>query len=888
MAHTVREVWERENGSEHHEAAVIVVLLGDVHARRDHRAVYPRTRKARAMLALLAVSAGGAPRQRLISLLWSDRGEDQARASVRQAIYELRALLGQTAVRTAGDQVMLEPGVVESDVAAILRAPVDDPASLIALLDATQPEILGGIDDIGGPFDDWLRDARLRLAVDLGNKSRLAAEATLSASPEIARRLADHALAFDPYDERALRVALAADAKLGDQARLHRRYRDTVDRLAAELNAHPSQETRHLYERLRLPGAAEPLPPPPAIPDAAIGVPESQTRTKRRRTLLIGLILLALVMAAGIAARWWTHSSPSAPPIVAVLPFQNLSRTDDPYFASGIAEEVQNLLSRAPDVEVLGRASASQFGRGRDVISAARALNVTHLLDGSVRADGNRVLVIVRLIRAADGTQLWSERYDRRLDDVFAVQGEIAEAVMRRFAQPLPQAMAAGEPPSPAVYDRYLSARSLMRDRRAMPLGLANQALREAIALQPEYAPARALLAQVLLLQAQHPLSYGMLPYSEAFAEATSEARLAARLDPSLGEAQAAIGLLTYSNAQSVPYYRRAVALEPQRADFHRWLGQSLMAAGRYGEALAAFRRAVAIDPLWGLNSEHLVAALEQLGRHGEAAAAVRRFQLLSRDELAQVKVLEVYAQAQGRLADSYRYAARVARLSPQERQGHFRAASALAALGERAAALRQLAPDDWAGRLTLMNRIDALDAAVRQEGAAFWDTTGSLWNVGDVLVAGGKGATLLQLFDSRFGTVARYRPGELIDAFDTAPLIVAMRRAGRGDDAAVLLRRLQRQLQTDERERPNGYGMHAERAIVASLAGDRAAALRLTALAVEHEPMRLASVPYRPVGRSSAFGWLAEDPALQAIDRTLLAHVNGERRKLGWPPLIS
>jgi TolB-like protein/tetratricopeptide (TPR) repeat protein len=620
----------------------------------------------------------------------------------------------------------------------------------------------------------------------------------------------------------------------------------------------------------------------------------SSTTNDRRETGHFRLTGKALAIGVSVAiagllliAFWYAMPVASARPVIAVLPFENLSRNDDPYFASGVAEDVQNLLARAPNVGVLGRSTASQFGTSENVRTEARRLGVTHLLDGSVRASGNRVRVIVRLTDARSGAQVWSERYDRRVRDVFAVQSEIAQDVMRRFALTLPDAVA-NVAPQAEVYDRYLSARALMRDRRAVSLNAASENLRQAIALQPTYAPPHALLAQVLMLQAQHPVSYGMLPYDAALADATREARIAARLDPSLGEAHAAIGLLSFSDGQSLEHYRRAVAADPQRADFHRWLGQSLMAVGQYDQALSAFRRSVAIDPLWGLNSEHLVAALDRTGHVQEAAEVVKRFRLLSRDELAKVQLELLLASVQGRLADGVRAAARFATLAPGERQSRFRYASTLAALGEREAALRVMPRTDEAGRLVLSGRIDALETAARQRGGAFWDVAVTFWNVGDFLVANSRERTLLNVFDQRFGSVANFRRGETADAYELAPLIVAMRVAGRKSDADNLLLRVQQQIRIDEEHRVNGRGMLGQRAAAASLSGNRKEAMRLLQRAIQQEPAQLVGTPFRPVSALAAFRWLRSDPGMPGLERDLLKFVNTERAKLGWSPLHS
>ena len=153
-----------------------------------------------------------------------------------------------------------------------------------------------------------------------------------------------------------------------------------------------------------------------------------------------------------------------------------------------------------------------------------------------------------------------------------------------------------------------------------MPLKEADRLLREAMALDPRYAPVYAELSLVQMLLSDHPTNYGSRPLREARAEAAQLARKAIQLDPTLGDAYAAMGLLNIYAESSLPYYRKAVELSPQRSDYHRWLGQSLWIANMFDEGLREYRRATELDPLWGLNYDHLAGALQFVGRSEEAA----------------------------------------------------------------------------------------------------------------------------------------------------------------------------------------------------------------------------------------------------------------------------
>lgn len=857
-------------------------LAGDVALFGDDRQPRPlRTRKARALLTLLALEPGGLARQRIVDILWPDRPDEQGRASLRQVVYELRTVIGNDAILTDHDRIMLAPGAVAHDIGPAGQA---DAAALAAQLAPMRTPLLGGLDGISDELDTWLRQERPRLTDRLARIAGQRAELALTEGQgALARDIVDQILRLAPHDECLLRVALRVDAANGDSAQLHRRYQAFTRWLADEMEAAPAEETRALYERLRLAPSSAPQAGTSEPPASAVPVAPGQPR---RRAWLIGLVTLALCTA--VAAWFFLLRTPAQapPPVIAVIPFQQLSGTPSP-LTGAIGEEVQNRLAGLPGIRIVGRFTADQLVGGGDLPHRADQLGITHLLEGSVQREGDQLRVIVRLIRVSDRSVLWSDRFDRRIGAAFALQSDIAAAVAERFGRSYAQAATPHRPPPlPQVYDRYLAARALIRDRRAAPLAAAERALREGIAMQPDHAPLHALLAQVLILQSRHPTTYGRREYAAAEEEARREATLAARIDPELAEAQAALGLLTHSDAASLPHYRRAVALDPQRAEFHRWLGQALTTVGRTDEGIAAYRRAVAIDPLWGLSYEHLIVGLSDAGQKREIAPVVQRFFALSNDERAKAQLGLILAQIEGRLADAARHARRMTELAPEDRQSRFKSASQLAILGETGAAFAQLEPGDWLGRLSVSRRYDDLAKQVRANAATFWQAGSGLWDVNDALVANGHGRLLLALFDQRFGSVAHYRPGETLQPVEAGAIAVAMRNAGRIDDARAMMLRIRAQA---ERNRQKHAGLHIqrlERAVTATLAGDRASALDTIERMAREMPDQLLAIPYRPLAKSAVFGSLANDPRFPAIDRRLALYVDAERAKLGLPPL--
>src|SRR5439155_15176605 len=183
---------------------------------------------------------------------------------------------------------------------------------------------------------------------------------------------------------------------------------------------------------------------------------------------------------------------------VAVLPFEDLSPAHDKaYFAEGVAEESRSSLSTDKAIKVLGRTSARQIDRNADPKALRSSLGITHLLEGSARTAGDALRVDVRLIDTSDGTTVWQDQYQGRLSDVFSVQDRIASAVaqhLRSIFVPV-RALAARPETKVNVYETYLAARALMRNRTEPTLRQALGLARQVIATDPHYAPGQALYA---------------------------------------------------------------------------------------------------------------------------------------------------------------------------------------------------------------------------------------------------------------------------------------------------------------------------------------------------------------------------------------------------------
>ncbi len=276
-----------------------------------------------------------------------------------------------------------------------------------------------------------------------------------------------------------------------------------------------------------------------------------------------------------------------------MLPFENMSGDkENEYFSDGLAEEIINALTRIPGLKVIARTSAFAFkGKHEDVRRIAEALGVTKVLEGSVRKAGNRIRVMAQLIAAADGTHVWSERYDRELADVFAVQDEIAAAITAALRLTLSPASALPRryTPSLPAYDQYLKALHLSDATTAQTLVRAREHFERAIALDPQFALAHAEFAHLYHLLA----IYGVMAPLEALPSIREHTRRALEIDSSLPEGRAMLGtvaMFDFDWPETERQFRLAMshgAIAPARASLLRAL---LFAADRSG---TGSRRAV-------------------------------------------------------------------------------------------------------------------------------------------------------------------------------------------------------------------------------------------------------------------------------------------------------
>ncbi|HEX9208503.1 MAG TPA: tetratricopeptide repeat protein [Steroidobacteraceae bacterium] len=315
---------------------------------------------------------------------------------------------------------------------------------------------------------------------------------------------------------------------------------------------------------------------------------------------MAGLGYVLYERGVGRAHAGEPHSS------IAVLPFTNLS--GDPgkdYFSDGMSEELLNLLARVPGLQVAARTSAFAYkGRNVDVRTVGKELGVETVLEGSVRQAGDKVRITAQLIDTESGFHLWSETYDRELKDIFAVQDEIAQAIVDRLRiqlAPEEQQLAQRDkPPTQNVeaYEQYLQGRAIWKRRGEQNIRRAIELYQAALGRDPAFARAHAALASAYVVMPGYTQEKG--DEETYFEMAEQSARQALALDPKIGEAHAVLAQINSDrgnllDAESGFFF--AISLEPNEPTPHQWYSILLQKVGRLDAALEQARRAYELDP---------------------------------------------------------------------------------------------------------------------------------------------------------------------------------------------------------------------------------------------------------------------------------------------------
>lgn len=586
----------------------------------------------RRQLALLALLAGSRvdplSRDRVIAVLWPDIPSSRARHRLSDTLHVLRKSLGEAAVFVAGDDLALDPEMVWSDVRAF-RQHLEDEERAEALGLYAGPFLEGFHADGTGGFERWGDRERQRLR---GEARRAAGELTEAAARDgdhrEAARWARRALAIDPYDEGAVRTLVRLLARTGDRAAALRAYEGFVDRFRADLELEPSAETEALVRDIR--DGEGPGPAAPTRTDDAV------------RSL-------------------------------AVLPLDDLTAdaSGEDYFAAGMHDALIGELARTEALRVISRTSAAAFGdTDRTIPEIADELDVDAVLEGSVLRTDGRVRIQLQLLRARpEERHLWSETYDREIEDVLALHRQVARAVAReirvRLSPGTEERLARARRVNPAMYDAYL--RGVFHLNKFTPEGFRRglEYLQQAVEEDPADPLPHAALA---LGYSQYGHESGepgvMFPRAKAAAERALE------VDDTLAEAHEALAETRlywewdWEGAERT--FERVLEINPNLPLAHAHRGWYLQLRRRWDEGIAAMLRACRLDPLVPLFPAWAGWQLRYMGRLEEAIEQARASLELQKDFPVGLYVLGSAHAAAGRWEEAIQHQRVAAEVSPE------------------------------------------------------------------------------------------------------------------------------------------------------------------------------------------------------------------------------
>jgi TolB-like protein/Flp pilus assembly protein TadD len=380
----------------------------------------------------------------------------------------------------------------------------------------------------------------------------------------------------------------------------------------------------------------------------------------------------------------------SSTPSIAVLPFVNMSPDpDQEFFSEGIAEELLNVLAQYKDLRVAARTSSFQFkGHNEDIGKIAEVLHVNHVVEGSVRKSGSRLRITAQLIRADTGFHMWSETYDRELDDVFAIQDEIAKAISDALKVQLalgdeserPGVIAAA---NTAAYEAFLRGRGLLHQRGRGPIEEGVSELEKSLRLDANYGPAHAQLAIGYLLLLNSQQTYGDLTLAESQRRALPHLQRALELSPNLAEAYAGYALMSLDNGdteQAIQYANKALELNPSYVDALNWLSIAYQNRGELAAGSQILDKIAEVDPLSVIGRMNISA--RTVVRQQPELAHRQAEDLIAQNPWAGYAAHALASVSTGEIAESLDWSLRAYARNPTDNLSNYNLVLGLAAVG--------------------------------------------------------------------------------------------------------------------------------------------------------------------------------------------------------------
>lgn len=633
-------------------------MLGTTELRREGRALdsFITGPKRFGVLAYLVLARprGFQRRDKLLPLFWPERGQKSARNALSNMLYHIRRELGEDVIENRGaEEISVRQSHIACDVIAFEEAL--DRGNLEQALDLYRGDLLKGfhVPDAAPEFDQWLDRERERLRRRAAEGAWACAEAAEDAGDGLAARSwAKKAAGFAPFSDEAQTRLVTLLKRMGDRTGAQKAYEAFAERLRTEWDMEPTDELTALVERMgseasgdtaspqvtrgaSAPDRKETVPPealqdPLADPSASHVSDAEETTPSHtvsrswwpmRRWRMVGGA--ALLVMLGVALSWAFESGGSTQDAasavssersVAVLPFTYIGAEDSTdYFSLGMTEEILTRLAQVSDLSVISRTSVMQY---RDTEKPLRTigeeLGARTVVEGSVQQAGDQVRITAQLIDARTDRHLWGDSYDRRLEDILAVQSEVAQRIAGALqVNLLPQEQAqltTGGQVDETAYHLYLRAQHLRDRRDPAQMSRAAALFRTAIDHDSTFASAYGGLAMASFwlgnignMDSDLAGAKGVPPKT-AGAEALQAADRALALDSTVAEAHLAKALV-YERFQrewkrSGQAFQRTLQLNPNHSEAREEYGWHLLRLGHVDSALVQMKRAVALDPL--------------------------------------------------------------------------------------------------------------------------------------------------------------------------------------------------------------------------------------------------------------------------------------------------
>ena len=572
---------------------------------------------------------------------------------------------------------------------------------------------------------------------------------------------------------------------------------------------------------------------------------------------------------------------------IAVLPFVNMSSdAEQEYFSDGISEEILNSLAKVKELKVAGRTSSFAFkGQNQDLRKIGETLGVQNILEGSVRKSGEKVRITAQLIKVDDGFHLWSETYDRQIDDVFAIQDEIATAILQELkAVLLDEAteLITATRTDLAVYELYLLAKQRMYERTELKLQSAADLLDQAIAKDPQYAPAYAQRGIAALLLSD--TSYGKIPHSASQSQAKHYLDKALELNANLAEAWAGLGL--YYNGpppqpdKGIPALEKALAINPNLINAGNWLVLLYWFSNHPGESMALLDRITERDPLYKPAFGNRVYQLSMMGRAQDARAYIDSIEPFMPDAAQILQTRAWVDYSEGKVAEGLTRMQAALKKHPNDRvfkvgvnEGHYRTQQ-----------YSEVFSDNWSDFhiRSLFNLGRNEEAYILANEAASGGDVDPLFSL---LNATDQSDLLIRYLEDHWPNLEAFEksvPASIFGYRAMADIAFAYQKAGNQVLFEEAMARLNAANQNTLSHGITGYGLQLMLAAYHVMAGDDHLALERLAEAIDNGLIISSKIskeyPY--------FRGLDGNPEYEAIQVRMNEHMNSERRLLELPPV--